>query len=204
MQEPRWKQSMGIGYIVSPTGADHCHNMPDNLFTAVSSPQFKEFNALGLVEGPLPVDDLSPAKIRLFIHYTAWQHFLNCAGCCYFVVMYGLVPLRMMVDLVRSVTGWDINIVEMFKIGERAVNLAQVFNLREGLTPEGDYLPRRFFTPLTAGPLQGVALDETAVQKAKETYYDMMGWPKGWPSLGKLEELAIDWAVPLLKEKKDT
>jgi len=59
-------------------------------------------------------------------------------------------------------------------------------------------MPQRFFTPHASGPLQGVALDPEAVQKAKETYYEMMGWPNGSPSPAKLGELGIEWAIPLM------
>jgi aldehyde:ferredoxin oxidoreductase len=61
-------------------------------------------------------------------------------------------------------------------------------------------MPSRFFSPHPSGPLK-VALDPEAFQKAKETYYDMMGWPGGVPSPGKLGELGIDWALPLLPQK---
>jgi len=83
------------------------------------------------------------------------------------------------------------------KIGERSVNLAWVFNLREGFTAKDDTMPKRFFSPHGSGPLK-VALDPEAFQKAKETYYDMMDWPNGSPSPGKLEELGIEWVIPLL------
>lgn len=59
-------------------------------------------------------------------------------------------------------------------------------------------MPQRFFTPHPSGPLQGVALDPEAIQKAKETYYEMMGWPNGSPSPAKLGELGIEWAIPLM------
>ena len=32
MHEPRFKQGMGLGYAVSPTGADHCHSIHDTGF----------------------------------------------------------------------------------------------------------------------------------------------------------------------------
>jgi len=196
LQEPRWKQGMGIGYAVSPTGADHCHNMHDAHYTDMT-PLLQELKALGVLE-PLPVNDLSPAKIRLLVYYSQWMHFLNCAVCCYFVIVYGRVGLERMAQLVSSVTGWNTSVFELMKIGERAVTLARVFNLREGLTEQDDNMPRRFFTPHTSGPLQGVALDPEAFQKAKEMYYEMMDWPHGSPSPGKLGELGIEWAIPLM------
>jgi aldehyde:ferredoxin oxidoreductase len=66
----------------------------------------------------------------------------------------------------------------------------------EGFTSQDDNMPRRFFTPHSSGPLQGVALDQEAFCKARELYYTMMGWPQGSPSLGKLAELGIEWAMP--------
>lgn len=199
MHEPRWKQGMGIGYIVSPTGADHCHNMHDTAYSG-PSPFLEDIKALGFLE-PLPLNDLSPAKMRLLIYHSLWIHFMNCAVCCYFVTVFGLMGFQRMTDLVSSVTGWNTSVFELMKVGERAANLARAFNLRQGLTPQDDDLPGRFFAPHASGPLQGIVIDREAFQRAKETYYDMMSWHQGRPSLGKLGELGIDWAAPLMGEK---
>ncbi|MFC2024118.1 aldehyde ferredoxin oxidoreductase family protein [Chloroflexota bacterium] len=200
MHEPRWKQGLGIGFAVSPTGADHCHNMHDHNFTA-PSPLMKEMQALGIVN-PLPANDLSPAKIRLLIYNSLWVHFLNCAVCCYFVMLYGLVGFSRLVRLVSSVTGWETGSFELMKVGERAVNLAQCFNLREGFTNKDDTLPQRFFTPQTEGPLQGIALDPREFRNAVNMYYEMMGWSsEGVPTTGKLGELGIEWVVPQIRSK---
>ncbi|MEE9398867.1 MAG: aldehyde ferredoxin oxidoreductase family protein [Dehalococcoidales bacterium] len=198
MHEPRLKQGMGVGYSISPTGADHCHNIHDTVYNSLSLP-LKEMNAMGILE-PLPADDLSPAKVRLVTYYSNWIHFLNCAVCCYFVMSLSRVGFERITQLVSSVTGWNTTFFEILKVGERAVNLARIFNLREGLTVQDDNMPKRFFTPHGSGPLQE-ALDPEAFQKAKETYYEMMGWPDGSPSSGKLGELGIEWAVPVAEKK---
>lgn len=197
MHEPRWKQGMGVGYSVSPTGADHCHNMHDSAY-AKSSSLLEQLKALGILE-PLPTNDLSPAKMRMLIYHSLWMHFLNCAVCCYFVMVYGLVGFERVADLVNAVTGWDTSVFELMKLGERAVTLARAFNRREGFTSHDDDMPLRFFAPHVSGPLQGVALDREAFDKAKELYYDMMGWPQGSPSTGKLAELGIEWVTPLMQ-----
>jgi aldehyde:ferredoxin oxidoreductase len=197
MHEPRWKQGMGIGYSMSPTGADHCHNMHDSAYTK-AGPLLEQLKALGLLE-PLPADDLSTAKMRMLIHHSLWMHFLNCAVCCYFVMVYGLVGFERMAHLVSAVTGWDTSVSELMKVGERAVTLAQAFNRREGFTSDDDNMPLRFFVPHTSGPLQGVALDRGAFRRAKESYYDIMGWPHGSPSSGKLAELGIEWVTSLVR-----
>lgn len=176
---------------MSPTGADHCHNMHDSSYTG-PGPLLEEMKALGILE-PLPINDLSPAKIRLLINNSTWIHFLNCGVCCFFVMFYGRVGFERVANLVNGVTGWSINTSELMKVGERAVTLARVFNSREGFTSKDDNLPIRFFTPHTSGPLKGVALDPAAFDKARDTYYQMMGWPQGTPSPGKLGELGIEW-----------
>jgi aldehyde:ferredoxin oxidoreductase len=37
MHEPRLKRVLGVGYAVSPTGADHVHNLHDTGITSVDS-----------------------------------------------------------------------------------------------------------------------------------------------------------------------
>jgi aldehyde:ferredoxin oxidoreductase len=198
MHESRWKQGMGVGFSISPTGADHCHNIHDSVYTEMT-PSLEMLQGMGILE-PMPLDDLSSAKVRLLKYYSEFIHFLNCAVCCYFVMSLALIGLDRITQLVRSVTGWDTTFFELLKVGERSANIARVFNLREGFTIKDDNMPQRFFAPHGSGPLK-VALDPEAFQKAKETYYDMMGWPNGVPSSGKLGELSIEWAVPLLQTK---
>lgn len=197
MHEPRWKQGLGVGYAVSPTGADHCHNIHDPSYTSLT-PLMEDLKALGVLE-PLAVDDLSPAKIRILTYHSNWMHFLNSAVCCFFVMVYGSVGFQRVSDLVSAVTGWNTSVFELIKVGERVTNLGRIYNLGNGFTAQDDVLPKRFFTPQASGPLQGVALDREAFHKATEAYYEMMGWPGGKPSPTKLGELGIDWAVPLIE-----
>jgi aldehyde:ferredoxin oxidoreductase len=84
------------------------------------------------------------------------------------------------------------------KVGERAINLARVFNSREGFTRADDSLPDRFFEPLMGeGPLSGYSLDRKVFEEALDFYYAMMGWNqiKACPTQAKLIELDVDWAA---------
>ncbi len=198
MHEPRLKQGLGIGYAISPTGADHCHNIHDTMYATVN-PMLEALYPMGILE-PMAANDLSPAKIRLLKYYTEFIHFLNCAVCCYFVMSLSLVGMERITQLVRAVTGWDTTFFELLKVGERAVNLARIFNLREGFTVKDDTMPKRFFAPHPSGPLK-VALDPKAFEKGKALYYDMMGWHNGVPTPGRLGELGIEWAASQLPSK---
>jgi len=198
MHEPRLKQGMGVGYAISPTGADHCHNIHDTAFTDMT-PSLEMLQGIGILE-PMAANDLSSAKIRLLKYYTEFIHFLNCAVGCYFVMSLSFVGLERITQLVKAVTGWDTTFFELLKVGERAVNLARVFNLREGFTVKDDTMPKRFFAPHPSGPLK-VALDPKAFEEGKALYYDMMGWLNGVPTPGRLGELGIEWAASQLPAK---
>ncbi len=194
MHEPRYKPGLGVGYTISPTGADHCHNIHDTAYEKSIPDHLKSMDNLG----PVALRELGPAKIKLLVYGSQWQHVLNCLVFCQFVQ----VPASLLVELVNNVTGWDANLTEMMKVGERCVAMTRVFDVREGITPADDHLPQRFFTPFTSGPLAGVALDEDKVRQATETYYDMVGWDRtsGCPSPVKLQELGIGWAAGLASE----
>jgi aldehyde:ferredoxin oxidoreductase len=188
MHEPRFKAGLGIGYAISHTGADHCHNIHDSAYTARTGAAMQ---ALGVLD-PLPSGDLSAAKVRMLLYGSLWQHVLDSLVFCQFV------PLSVdnIVELVRPVTGWNTNVFELMKTGERAVTMARVFNNREGMGKADDNLPKRLLTPFTSGPLKGVAPTEAQVRECIDTYYAMMGWDmNGVPTPAKLEELGIGWAT---------
>ena len=98
-----------------------------------------------------------------------------------------------MAELVRAITGWNTTVWELMKVGERYINITRDFNIRGGMNRDDDYLPRRFFTPFTSGPLNGVAIDEKQLKQAIDTYYGLV-WDKenGAPTLGKLQESGIE------------
>ena len=195
MHEPRLKQGMGIGYAVSPTGADHCHSIHDTLFTGQSL-DLQRIKTMGFLE-PLPARDLGEQKVRLHFYDSTWRHTLNTLVACLLVKW----PYDKMTEVVNAVTGWNSSYMELHKVGERAQTLARIFNLREGFTSADDTMPRRIFSPFPSGPLAGVGVDEDLHHKAVVTYYQMMGWDaQGIPTPAKLAELNISWAgseIPL-------
>jgi len=99
-------------------------------------------------------------------------------------------------DLAAALTGAPVTAGELFKAGERIVNLERLFNLSHGASGRDDRLPSMFFEPdYRAG---------TAPSKPKEwmapmiqEFYAVMGWdPQGRPTPGKLAELGIEAARP--------
>jgi len=190
MHEPRYKFGLGLGYAISPTGADHVHNIHDTMFT--SEVGLESVHTFGILN-PLPKDDMSPAKVRLFYYYTNYSILKNMLGMCLFLPF----GPNMTVDIVRAVTGWETSLFELMKASERALVMARAFNSREGFTAKDDYLPDRFFEPFTSGPLEGVAQKRHEFRAALETYYQMAGWDPvlAAPTRAKLQELDLEWVV---------
>lgn len=188
MHEPRLKMGLGVGYALSPTGADHCHNIHDPGFARGSAAA----KSYGLLE-PIPSNDLGPDKVRLLAYMLSQRHFGNCVGLCNFVGWSD----DQVITMIRAATGWNSNLWELNKVGERAMTMARLFNIREGFSDKDDILPKRFYEPFLTGPLTGVAPTLEQVENAKRMYYEMMGWDRasGVPSRAKALELDIEWAL---------
>jgi aldehyde:ferredoxin oxidoreductase len=195
MHDPRLKRGEALGYAVSPTGADHVHNIHDTILWPAMPEKYK---SLGLLKA-VPIEDFGPKKVRLFKYVAAWRSLDNC------LVMCRLPPwsVQQKVEIVRSVTGWNTTAFELMNVSERAINLARVFNLREGFTAKDDSLPPRFFKPKRNGVLSKVAVDSEEFDKAKAIYYQMMGWnQQGKPERATLYELGIGWADDELRSAR--
>ncbi|MGI6375396.1 MAG: aldehyde ferredoxin oxidoreductase family protein [Anaerolineae bacterium] len=195
MHEPRFKRGMAIGYAVSPTGADHCHSLHDSGLANATDEGLnpnKALRGMGVLE-PLPLAELGPQKVRASMYHQIFEVMLNCACMCMFTGW----SLPEMTAIVQAATGWDVTDVELYRVGERALNLARVFNLREGWTVDDDRLAERSYGPTVGGALADGGIDREELREAVHTYYAMMGWDKltGAPTVDKLEELGVGWAA---------
>ena len=188
MHEPRLKKALGLGYAVSPTGADHCHNIHDTFMTDTN---YAKIRPLGILE-KVEVDSLGPEKVRLFKTWMEMRVLANCLSICSFP------PWRFteLPELVQAVTGWDTTLLELSKVAQRTLNLARLYNMREGFTSVDDWLPPRSFRPQTSGALSETAVVPGELRRAIDTYYEMMGWNSaGVPRPGTLHGLGVGWAT---------
>jgi aldehyde:ferredoxin oxidoreductase len=187
MHEPRLKRALGLGYAVSPTGADHMHNMHD---TGMRESNIAKLRPVGEYD-MVPIDSLGPDKVRLFKSFMQMRVLTNCLCVCMFPP-WRVTEYR---DLVQAVTGWDVSMYELVEVAERTLALAKIFNLRSGFGKEDDWLPPRFFHPQTSGALSETSVNPDVFGKAVDTYYEMMGWDAdGVPTEGTLYRLSVGWA----------
>jgi aldehyde:ferredoxin oxidoreductase len=190
---PQVKRSLALIYAANPYGADHMSSEHD--------PSYRDYPdrmaELDLLD-PQPNKVLNMEKVR-FALYTQWLYsLLNTVGVCQFVwgPAWQLYGPSQLVDMVRSVTGWNVSLWELMKVGERSLNMMRAFNAREGFTRAEDELPPKLFQPLTGGRSDGIAVTEEEMAAALPTYYAMCGWDtEGRPTRVKLEELGIAWVA---------
>jgi aldehyde:ferredoxin oxidoreductase len=190
MHEPRVRAGLGLGYAVNPHGADHMDSIQDTFFS-VPGTWIARFESLGIEI--LPADELGPRKISLFRYVQQERFVRDCLVLCVFVPYY----VEQLPSILSTATGWNTSIVEIFRVAERVLTLARMFNVREGFTAADDKLPKRFFQPKLDGVLASKSYDPERLEKAKRYYYNLMGWDAktGIPTDEKLQELGIEWAA---------
>jgi aldehyde:ferredoxin oxidoreductase len=194
---PEVKRSLGLIYAVNPFGADHQSSEHDPAYEEESEGIKERMAALDLLD-PQPVYSLSPEKIRFALYTQYMYSLLDSINVCQFV--YGpdwqLYGPNQLVDMARAVTGWDLSLWELMKVGERRLNMMRAFNTREGLTRDDDILPPKLSRPRQGGPSDGFSFPPADLESAKDLYYSMCGWDaQGIPTRAKLAELSLEWVA---------
>jgi aldehyde:ferredoxin oxidoreductase len=191
---PQVKRAMAVLYAVNPGGADHtiyehdpgyAGNYPDGMA------------ALGLLD-PQPANLLNEEKVRYAVYSQRLISIIDALCVCKFVFgpAWQLFSTDQLVEAVRAITGWNVTLWELMKLGERRINLLRAFNAREGVGIEADTLPLKIQTPLEGGATDGVAVSASEFEGARALYYQMNGWDEdGFPTRAKLYELALGWVA---------
>lgn len=194
---PEVKRSLGLIYAVNPFGADHQSSEHD--------PSYEDYpdrmSEIGLVD-PQPGDVLNAEKIHFALTTQYLYSYLDSVNMCQFVFgpswqLYGPEQLRQLVELV---TGWELSMEDILVVGARRLNMLRAYNAREGLGRDQDKLPPKLFQPRVGGATDGVALDEQALEDAKDRYYQEAGWDvsTGMPTKARLKELDLGWVADLI------
>ena len=199
MHDPRGKVGVGLGYATNEAGADHLVGFHDPLFVKPDSLPFQSVADLGISE-PTGVLDLGEKKVRIWHTGERWNSAEKVLGLCFFgPAPRSMIQVADVVTAVRAATGWDVTIEELLDAGERAVNMARVFNVREGFTRADDRLPDRLFSPLENGALEGTSIPRGDFEQALTDLYLLKGWDPvtGAPTGERLRALGLEWTVSL-------
>ncbi|MES0361812.1 MAG: aldehyde ferredoxin oxidoreductase family protein [Anaerolineales bacterium] len=197
--DPRAAKICGLGYVTANRGGDH-------ITSYIEGPTFVDVPCL-LVEDSSIKDPFTadPDEAKVVVDLENALTVLDSIGACKFMAL--ILTAQDLVDLITSATGWDIDVAEYRKSGERIYNLSRAFNVREGVTRENDVLPARLSEdPLPDGAAAGMVIERESLERMKDAYYDFRGWDKvtGIPMPEKLSDLGLEdlvedlWAVKSL------
>jgi aldehyde:ferredoxin oxidoreductase len=122
------------------------------------------------------------------------EHFLAVADSlltCKFGMRNAGYTWPVMTELYNALTGENLTLDDLKRIGERIWTLERLYNLREGV--EADTLPDRLFKEdLDDGQPGGERVDPERFLSARNLYYRSRGWDEqGRPSAQKLLDLGL-------------
>lgn len=180
--DPRGIQGIGLNYATSNRGGCHVRGY-------MISPEI-----LGL---PEPLDRFTTEGkagwTKIFQDFTAA---IDSVGLCLFTSF--ALGADDYADLYNAISGTNLSGNDFIESGERVWNIERVFNLKAGIDPSMDTLPKRLLEdPIADGPSKGW------VNKLSETlpkYYQARGWSEsGIPTEARLESLGIEEYQEYLK-----
>jgi aldehyde:ferredoxin oxidoreductase len=189
---PQVKRSLGLIYAVNPFGADHQSSEHDPSYGDYP----ERMSQLGLTN-PQPAKVLNKEKVHYALTTQYLYSALDSINVCQFVFgpSWHLFDIEQLVEAAQSITGWDVSVAELLRVGERRLNMMRAFNAREGFTREADRLPKKMYQALKGGASDGISLTEDEIETAKDLYYQEAGWDPatGNPTREKLGELGLGW-----------
>jgi aldehyde:ferredoxin oxidoreductase len=175
--DPRGASGMAIVYATSPRGA--CHNQSDYFLADIGQVD----SSLGLEYFDRQAGAIKSANVARH------QDFRTAANSLVLCILAN-VPPETLVNLINSACGYDWEIADFLRCGERSWNLKRLINFNLGLTRENDILPKPILQPYQDGGSSAYVIPFDDMMQA---YYDARGWDSvtGYPTTKKLVELGL-------------
>ena len=170
-------KGLSIGYATATRGGSHHDTRP----TPQYAPTFDKRSPEGKPEFAVRSQHFTAVGDSLVI-----CRFTSERG-------YGLYVEEPYARMVRAITGWDVTVEELERIGERVINLERAFNVREGVRRAADVLPWRVMhEPIPEGPSAGMFCPPDELGAMLDRYYALRGWDAdGVPTRERLAALGL-------------
>jgi aldehyde:ferredoxin oxidoreductase len=179
----------------SPRTHDHRGARSAELFdTCVTNTSTLESTWAGvhpqLVDLPAVIDPLSHEEMpEMNAKFNGVRMFDDCLGTC----RIASTDPKLQLECVNAVTGWELKLEDVFRIGRRVVNQLRVFNFRHGMKREDERPSKRYGSVPVDGPAKGYNPMENW-EGMLESYYKLMGWDAetGKPLPDTLKQLDLE------------
>jgi aldehyde:ferredoxin oxidoreductase len=179
--EPRTLQAMAVGLAVNSRGADH--NRSGAYEADLSGRHDRLAGGAAHAGAAIETEDRAAVMDSLIL--------------CKFLRGVFSEPFDEWAELLRAVTGWDVDGEELHATARRIVLAKRAFNAREGATRDHDWLPERFLSEeLTVGSGRTAALTPERLRAMIDAYYAERGLdPDGRVRPEDIEDLQLDVLV---------
>jgi len=158
--DPRTMQTMALGMAVNARGADH--NRSGAFDADLSGDLDRLRGGAAHVAGAIEAEDRAAVMDSMIL--------------CSFLRKVFDDPWVEWAHLLSLVTGWDLTAGELRATAQRIVLAKRAYNLREGWTPDDDWLPERFLTTsLTVGSGRTASLSADTLRSMVSGYYAARG-----------------------------
>jgi aldehyde:ferredoxin oxidoreductase len=174
--DPRAQPGIGIGYAAAPNGPrydalEHDLDFDPELGLPYSFPE-----AARIGVEPAPAATLDAERGRSSARLLRLWSALDALNLCVFA---GSPTRPLTIDhltsLVTAISGAEFTARDLLDTGQRRLDLMRAYASREGGGP--DELPARFHDEqITSGPYTGAVLPRDAFARARETFYEELGW----------------------------
>lgn len=110
-------------------------------------------------------------KAELFLDFEDRLTLFDALTLCRFYRDF--YPWEGLGEMIHAVTGMDTDKESLKKIADSISNVVRQFNLREGLTPKDDRLPKGMHRELKNS---GATLKKEKLEQMLQDYYRLRGW----------------------------
>jgi len=193
--------SLALGIATSSRGSDHLRSRPAIDLYGLPEPVLRKIYGQPVAyDGPLTSDYTDyEGKPWQVIWQELCYEAVDCLGICKFHTIF-LSPNFPNFDewskLLYYNTGLELSPLDIWNIADRAYTMERLFNIREGLTRNDDWLVDRYFdepTKLGIPHVRGRVIDRDKFRKMIDEYYELHGWDEnGVPRPETLRKLGID------------
>jgi len=193
--------SLALGIATGSRGSDHLRSRPAIDLYHLPEPLLRKiYGGPKPYDGPLSSDYTSyEGKPRMVQWQEMMYEAIDCTGVCKYHTIFlspNLIGFEELSRLIYLNTGLEFTPEEIWDIADRAYTVERLFNIREGLTREDDWLVDRYFdepTPIGLPIVRGKTIDREKFKQMIDEYYELHEWDEnGVPRPETLEKLGLD------------
>ncbi|MDP4507772.1 aldehyde ferredoxin oxidoreductase C-terminal domain-containing protein [Nonomuraea turcica] len=175
--DPRIQPGIGLGYALAPNGPRYDALEHDLDFDPVAGLAYSFPEAARIGARPAPAGVLDAERGRRSARLLRLWSGLDALNLCVFASS-PTRPLTIdrLTALVTAVHGRDFTLEDLLAAGQRRLDELRAYAAREGMGGR-DQLPARMHDePVAEGPYKGAVLDREAFARARDAFYDELGW----------------------------